>query len=227
MPFGELIVLNIVIGLLSAFSPCLFPLLPSYVALTLRSNQSRTTTFFSSFALIGGILTVFFSLGLVANLIGQFLLRNYSLFARIQGGLLIVAGLIMIKTPNFIYRISLPDSIENKLFNSDEDHNPLLFSYLVGLLFTIIAAPCASGYFLVAWTSLIGQNLINQFLLVIAFSLGAGFPFVLMSILTPELKGDIVGKVRQTSAGITIVLGMILVAVGAWLFIKVTPLYSI
>ena len=91
----SIMILNFLFGLLSAFSPCLFPLLPTYVATTLRSDNSRLKIFISSLFLILGLLTVFLLIGTISNLIGTFLLNNYVLFARIQGALLILAGIFI------------------------------------------------------------------------------------------------------------------------------------
>ena len=218
----EFLFVNIILGLLSAFSPCLFPLLPTYVAMILRTQESRKTVVFSSLFLISGLIVVFLFIGAISNLIGAFLISNYSLFAKIQGGLLILAGGLMIKTPAFIYRITLPDKVENWLYDEDRGKNrPYVFSFILGLLFTIIAAPCASGFFLYVWSTLIGQSFPSQFLLVLAFSLGVGTPFLLISVFLPDISGETVGKMHATTNYISKILGVILIGVGIFLILEV------
>ena len=39
MVLAELILTNFLLGLLSVFSPCLFPLLPSYIVVTLKEKS--------------------------------------------------------------------------------------------------------------------------------------------------------------------------------------------
>ncbi|MHA2504208.1 MAG: cytochrome c biogenesis CcdA family protein, partial [Candidatus Kariarchaeaceae archaeon] len=183
MAVAELLVINLILGLLSAFSPCLFPLLPSYVAMILQTKQSRRTVIFSSFFLILGLMVVFLFIGAISNSIGSFLISNYSLFAKIQGAILILAGLFMIRTPSFIYKITLPDRVENWLYDENRGASrPYLFSFMLGLLFTIIAAPCASGFFLFVWFTLAGQTFTSQVALVLAFAVGVGLPFLLIAL---------------------------------------------
>jgi len=220
----ELLLLNLIMGLLSSFSPCLFPLLPSYVAMTLRSNHSRLKIFLSSLFLISGLMVVFLSIGAISNLIGGFLLKNYALFAKIQGGILIIAGLLMIKTPGFIYEITLPDRLENWLYDENRSENrPYIFSFVLGLLFTIIATPCAAGFFLTVWGTLIGEAFGSQVLLVLAFSLGAGLPFMIMSLFLPQVRGDLINKMHSANSKISFVLGIFLVIIGIILIVDLLP----
>jgi len=169
-------------------------------------------------------MTVFLFVGTISNLIGRFLLENYSLFARIQGGILIFAGILMIWTPDFIYSITLPDKLENWLYDEDRSKNrPYIFNYVLGLLFTIIAAPCAAGFFLTVWGTLIGETVVSQIFLVLAFSLGAGLPFMFMSLFLPQVRSDIVSKMHSATSKISKGLGIMLIIVGVVLLFEVIP----
>ena len=207
------------LGLLSSFSPCLFPLLPTYVAINVKSESSQKQSFFSSIALILGILVVFLTLGLIVNAAFRvFLLRNYVTFARLQGSLIAVAGFFMIKTPKIFSKIQLPDRIYDMLYQDNVNRNPFLFSFGIGLIYTIIAAPCAGGYFLAVWSSLLGKTLLEQFILVLFFSIGAGFPFIFTSILLPQFRQDLMMKLHNASHKISVGLGIMLILAGIWLF---------
>ena len=206
-------------GLLSSFSPCLFPLLPSYVATAVRAKQSKKQAFISSLFLVAGILIVFFVIGLLSKFIGDFLLANLVLFSRIQGSLLIIAGLIMLKPPGFIYNIRLPDKLQQAIYNEESAKNMYIFSFGLGLVYTIIAAPCAAGYFLYVWISLAEFVILDQLFLVAAFSLGAGLPFIIMSLYLPQISGGTIGKIHSASSKITLVLGLVFIAIGIWLII--------
>lgn len=211
-------------GLLSSFSPCLFPLLPSYVATAVRAKQSKKQAFISSLFLIMGILIVFFSIGLLSKFIGDFLFQNQSLFSRIQGSLLVIAGLIMIKPPSFIYNIRLPDKLQQAIYNEESAKNMYIFSFGLGLVYTIIAAPCAAGYFLAVWILLAKFVLVEQLFLVAAFSLGAGLPFIIMSLYLPQISGGTIGKIHSASSKVTLVLGLIFIAIGVWLIIDTSKI---
>ncbi|MCH8906199.1 MAG: cytochrome c biogenesis protein CcdA, partial [Candidatus Heimdallarchaeota archaeon] len=197
---SELIIIHLLFGLLASFSPCLFPLLPSYVALTIQSKHNKKTIFISSLFLILGILTVFLTIGLISAQIGNFLLKNYSNFAKIQALLLILAGTVLIRPPNFFYKFQIPAKLENMLYNEDSARNPYLFNYIVGLSYTFIAAPCAGGIFIAVWRNMIASsNPIDPFLIIVAFSLGAGMPFLFMSLYLPTLNSQIIGRIQNAS----------------------------
>ncbi|MHA2250590.1 MAG: cytochrome c biogenesis CcdA family protein [Candidatus Kariarchaeaceae archaeon] len=217
----DVLIVNFLLGLLASFSPCLFPLLPSYVAITVRSKLTPKNTIISSFFLIAGILVVFFSLGLVTDKFGQFLLNNYSSFAKMEAILLFLAGILMIKTPSLLYKIKLPDRFERHLYSENEARNPFIFSFLVGLAYTVIATPCAAGFFLVSWDYLIGESFLNQFFIVLAFSLGAGLPFIVMSFYVPQVRGNVIDSLQNANQKITTALGVILILISIWLFSEV------
>lgn len=219
----EILVLNFLLGLLASFSPCMFPLLPSYVAITVKTEQSSRNTLLSSLFLIAGILVVFGFFGLIINLLGSFLIRNYSSFAKLQSIILVIAGVIMIKTPNLITKIHLPIRIERFLFTENKNQNIYVFNFLVGLSYTIIAAPCAASIFITVWANFIGKSIIYQFFIVLSFSFGAGLPFIIMSLYIPQIRSDIIGKIHNAQRKISITLGIILIFVGLWLYTEVSP----
>lgn len=217
MAFAELIVANITLGILSSFSPCLFPLLPSYIATQLKLKQSKFVSFLSSLALITGIIIVFLAIGLLSNSISGALLKNYATFATIQSLLLIFAGILLIKTPQFMYNIRLPEKLEAFLYNENAQRNSIFFSFILGLVYTIIAAPCAGALFLTVWNMLLGQSFVNQFILVFFFAVGAGFPFLFISLFVDELQPKTIGKIHSASSNISLFLGIIFVILGLYL----------
>ncbi|MCY3412586.1 MAG: cytochrome c biogenesis protein CcdA [Candidatus Heimdallarchaeota archaeon] len=214
----ELLVLNVTLGLLSSFSPCLFPLLPSYLANQLRMKQSKIESVFSSLALIAGIIVVFFSIGFLSTYIGEFLINNRNTLARIQALIILIAALILLISPQFMYNIKLPEKLENFIYSDEGQKNSLMFSFILGLVYTIIAAPCAGALFISVWAGMIGQTIFTQFLLVLAFAFGAGIPFLAMSLFVEEIKGETIGKIHATSSWVSRILGIIFLITAVWLF---------
>src|SRR3990172_6840964 len=87
-------------GVLSFLSPCVLPLIPSYVSfitgvsfdkLTSREDRARIRKLpiVNSLFFIGGFSTVFIALGASSSLLGQ-LLFDYQNALRIAGGILII-----------------------------------------------------------------------------------------------------------------------------------------
>ncbi|MHA2030855.1 MAG: hypothetical protein ACW99Q_15860, partial [Candidatus Kariarchaeaceae archaeon] len=150
-------------------------------------------------------------------------------FAKFQAVLFVIAGLLLIKTPSILYKIKLPDRFEAVLYSDNPNRNPFVFNFLIGLSYTVIAVPCAAGYFIVVWDTLVEVNFIDQFLIVLAFSFGAGLPFIIMSLYIPQVRSEIVGKIHNASRKISIVMGIILIIVAIWLFseVAIVPVPSI
>lgn len=89
-------------GLLSFLSPCVLPLVPSYLAFVtgmsledLQAGVNRKATFVHSLLFVLGFSLIFVLLGASASFLGQFF-RQYELWiARIGGIIIIVLGLHM------------------------------------------------------------------------------------------------------------------------------------
>lgn len=209
---------SILLGLLASFSPCLFPLMPSYLAIVANDNNAGRGKIFLSMLLLGaGIMIVFTLFGLLFNVaIGSFLIRNFGIFAIFQSILLITIGLLMIKTPQFIYNIQLPSSLNNILYKDGVQSRIGLLSFLVGLFYTIIALPCAFGYFILSWSLVLEATLIVKLFAFLAFTIGAIFPFMVIGLFIPELKSNFSGKIQQGSNYLKIALGFIILILGGY-----------
>ena len=89
-------------GILSFFSPCIFPLLPVYAGVLLDDQeQSKTFRFLGkdvawsglirTFCFIAGISLIFFILGFGAGFLGNLLYADW--FRYVMGGIIIILGL--------------------------------------------------------------------------------------------------------------------------------------
>ncbi len=213
-----LLSLNFVLGLLSSFSPCLFPLLPTFLAIQVSQKKETNTrqAIGSVTVLILGLLLV---LGLFATIttatIKQFLISNYIIFARVQATLLIIIGVWMLLFAKMGIEIPLPTRIENFLY-SEETKNTYLFAFILGISYTIIAAPCALGYFLTLWVSILSLPIFEQFMNLLVFAVGAGIPFLFISII-PKSKKFV--HMRSKYATFKKLIGGTLVVTGAYFWI--------
>src|SRR5918997_3401720 len=95
------ITISFTAGLLSFLSPCVLPLIPSYVSfitgLSLDDIQrSRRVTLIHSLLFVAGFTIVFLLLGATATVLGQVLLRQRDWVGRIGGVLVIVLGLYLL-----------------------------------------------------------------------------------------------------------------------------------
>lgn len=207
-------------GLLSALSPCLFPLFPNYVAVSMKRKSNLLSSVGSAVLLTAGILTVLLLFAWFASYtLTSFLIRNYFYFAIFQASILIISGIILVKTPSFIYNIKLPEKIENWIFSDDDSKNFYVLSYVLGLIFTIIAAPCASGYFLSVLAMSISKVFLEQTIILMSYSIGAGLPFLIFSVFNVKITGDTIGKIHWLNNRLSLFLGSILIIIGGWILI--------
>ena len=93
--------LAFVAGLLSFLSPCVLPLIPSYVGfltgLTLEELEVRRGTALThALWFVAGFSLIFIALGATASALGVLLLRSQVWIARIGGGVVILFGLYLL-----------------------------------------------------------------------------------------------------------------------------------
>ncbi len=83
------ILVAIYLGIATSFSPCLFTVLPSFLAFLTGGDTSRGKGILSAFSVILGILTVFLFLGLILDffneVISDFFNPNYVNFRFFEG----------------------------------------------------------------------------------------------------------------------------------------------
>src|SRR3712207_1646404 len=88
-------------GLLSFLSPCVLPLIPSYVTfitgLSLDDAQrARRTALVHALLFIAGFTIIFLALGATATVLGRVLRAQRQLIGQVGGALVIVFGLYML-----------------------------------------------------------------------------------------------------------------------------------
>ena len=102
--FGLLVAFSA--GLLSFLSPCVLPLVPSYVTfitgLSLEEvRSSRRTALIHALLFVLGFSLIFIALGATASVLGRVLFVARAWIARIGGALIIVFGLYLLGVFNF------------------------------------------------------------------------------------------------------------------------------
>jgi cytochrome c-type biogenesis protein len=200
-------------GLLSFLSPCVLPLVPSYIGfitgLGLEDiTRARRTTLVHALLFVVGFSAIFVLLGAGATLIGQLLLSYKTLIARIGGAMLIVLGLWMFGA--FQWGALSQD---RRVHLSDK---PLgyLGTILVGVAFGAGWTPCLgpilAGILMVAGSE---ANVGRGVLLLVAYSAGLAVPF-LISALAIERFFVFFQRFRSRLGLVNRVSGVLLIIVG-------------
>jgi cytochrome c-type biogenesis protein len=210
-------------GLLSFFSPCILPLVPSYlifisgITFTDYSETNlkkyRKTVLLHSFAFILGFSFVFVTLGLSSSLIGKFLTNYQTYIMRLGGLFLIVMGLYYLG----LIRIAFLN--QEKMIHLKRKPLGFLGSFMVGITFSLGWTPCVgpalSSILLLASTT---EEAFEGAYLLSAYSLGLAIPFIISSLLFHQLFGLLkryAYVVRYTMK----VMGALLLLVGLLLFL--------
>jgi len=195
-------------GIITFISPCLLPMLPIYISYFAGGGE-RTTgkTLKGALGFVAGFTVVFVSLGALAGTVGSFL-REYQTAVNIISGLIVIMfGL------NFlgVFRLNLFKGI-NRSVNTD---NMGFFSaFLFGVIFSIGWTPCV-GAFLGSALMLASQqaHVVQGMLMLLAYSLGLGIPFVFSAVLIDYLKSTF-NWIKRNYGIINMASGILLVLIG-------------
>jgi len=169
-------------GLLSFLSPCVLPLIPSYVGfltgLSVEELQVRRGTALAhALWFIVGFSLIFVALGATASAIGVALLHSQVWIGRIGGVIVVLFGLYLlgIVRPAFLMR-------ERKL---ELAHKPsgYLGSAVVGVTFGAAWTPCIGPILGAILTLAAAQTTVRQGMALLAvYALGLAIPFVITAL---------------------------------------------
>lgn len=207
-------------GLVSFFSPCVFPLVPAYVAnltgSTIEGGRvavNRKTVFTRSVAFIVGFSLVFVILGASASFLGGLLERYQDLISRIGGLLIIIFGMQMSGL------LKMKWFMNEKRFEMDTKKEKNIWrSGILGIVFAAGWSPCIglalSSILILAGSS--GTMGTGIFMLIV-YSLGLAIPFFAISVIvTYSLK--VIKNVNKWLGKISVVSGWLLILLGLLLF---------
>ena len=202
-----------VAGVLSFLSPCVLPLVPSYVSfitgLSLDElGERRWTAFTHALFFIGGFTLIFLALGATATALGRFLNYYQVWLERVGGALIIFFGLYMLGT----FRWGAM-SREKRVHLQDKPVG-YLGSALVGLAFGAGWTPCIGPILgsILLYTG--SQTSVGQgMLLLLAYSMGLAVPF-LVAALAVEKFIDWFKSYQRFMPLTTKIAGGVMVGVG-------------
>ena len=212
----------LVAGLISFISPCVLPIVPGYLSfisginVTQMKGDARPQGMarrvgITSLAFVLGFSTVFVTLGAAATLVGYYL-QQYKRELGMVGGVIIIilglhtAGILPIKWLLYEKRAE----VKTRPLG-------LLGAYVVGLAFAFGWTPCI-GPILGAILLYASQQatVTEGVLLLSAYSLGLGIPFVLSGLAINEFFAAF-GRIRRHMKAVEYVSGALLVGVGVLL----------
>jgi cytochrome c-type biogenesis protein len=208
--------LAVLAGLLSFVSPCVLPLLPVYLSFISgvgveQLGGQRRRLLGASLLFVAGFTVVFMLLGASAGGAGRLLLRYRQELMIAAGAFIALSGLVVagiIRLPKPAMRI-VPK------------HAGVGGAFLTGAALAIGWTPCV-GYVLGAILTMAAssQSVWTGSLLLLAYSIGLGVPFVLAA-LAFEWMTDRLSFVKRHYRGIQVGAGLLLFVFGVLLMLGV------
>lgn len=209
-----------VAGFLSFFAPCIFPLLPVYIAMLTDSENSKELKFgkftlrlapiFKTLVFVGGLSTTFIILGFGAGALGS--LINSDWFIRIGGLLVVILGLHQLE----IFHLGILNK-HKTIRIKKQSKNKYLNAYVLGFTFSFGWTPCVGpvlGAVLVT-SSTSGQAFYGAWLMVI-YTIGLALPFIIVAILSNVLLDKFeklekhLGKIKKIGGVLIVIMGLLL-----------------
>ena len=205
--------LSFTAGVLSFLSPCVLPLIPSYISfitgMSLDDMQrSRRTTFVHALLFVTGFTLVFLALGATATVLGRALHGQRDWVGRIGGALVIVLGLYLLGVFNIgAFARERRMHIANKPVG-------YVGTVFVGMAFAAGWTPCIGpilGGVLTYTASAADLN--RGLLLLFAYSLGLAVPFLLAAVMIERFM-TLFQRYRGAVVWMSRISGVLLVTVG-------------
>lgn len=195
-------------GIITFISPCLLPMLPIYISYFagggIRSGK-RTLAVAAGFVL--GFTLVFMALGALAGTVGSFLKSHQTAVNIVSGLVVIFFGLHFLG----VFKFNL---FRGSRRSMDTRELGFFSAILFGVIFSLGWTPCV-GAFLGSALMLASQqgHVLEGMLMLLAYSLGLGVPFLLSALLIDRLKSTF-DWIKRHYRVINLVCGGLLILVG-------------
>lgn len=206
-------------GLLSFFSPCILPLIPTYLSYMLgdyakaKKKNKNLSLIIRSLSFISGFTVIFILLGLSATFLGKFLIRNQSLLTTVGGVIIIIFGLHLtgIFEIKYFYRekkFELPSYLKGNLK-----------AFVMGLVLAVGWTPCIGPILSsILITASSRANIAEGGFLLLSYAIGLAVPFfltaVFMDYLLPKFKSfnKYLPIVNKVTGSLLIIFGLLMVS---------------
>ncbi len=211
-------------GLLSFISPCVLPLVPSYLSYitglsveNLANAEERqrfkSAIIVNSLLFIAGFSMVFIAFGASASLMGQILYEYQDIIRKVGGVLIIMFGLYLLGILKLKFFMT-----ERRLMQFEARPVGYLGSFLIGTAFAAGWTPCVGPVLgaILAYASTT-DSMGSGVVLLSSYSLGLGLPFFLtafgMDTFLSYFK-----KLRTYLGAVSFISGGLLVLVGIMIY---------
>ena len=225
-------------GILSFLSPCVLPLIPSYVSFitgisfedfkTGDKARIRKLTIINSSAFVIGFSTVFILLGISSSYVGKLMAVYYDHIRIVGGTIVIVLGLYVMGV------LKLDFLASEKRVHLKSKPRGYFGSYIVGLTFGAGWTPCIGpilgSILLIASTT---GSAWQGFMLLLIYSMGLAIPFMATSLAINTFISKFAAiqkymKVIMVISGLLLIgFGVILLTDKVYLLLSIAPDFGV
>ncbi|MDA0740099.1 MAG: sulfite exporter TauE/SafE family protein [Nitrospirae bacterium] len=211
-------------GLLSFVSPCVLPLVPSYVSyitgLSLEQltdaaerHRLRKTILVNSLLFIAGFSTVFIAFGASASFLGQVLYQYQDIIRKIGAVFIIVFGLYMVGLLKLKFFMT-----EHRLVEFRSRPVGYAGSFLIGTAFAAAWTPCVGPILgaILAYASTT-ESMQDGIMLLASYSAGLGLPLFITAFSVDSFL-NYFKKARLYLRGVSVVGGLFLILAGVLIY---------
>ena len=201
-------VISFLEGIITFISPCLLPMLPIYISYFAGGGERKTAkTVTCALGFVTGFTLMFMAMGALAGTVGSFL-RQYETAVNIVSGLVVIFfGLSFLG----VFQLRL---FQGSRYSVDAAKMGFFPALVFGIVFSVGWTPCV-GAFLGSALMLASQqgHLVEGMLMLLAYSMGLGIPFVLSAVLIDYLKSAF-NWIKRNYRVINAVCGGLLIFIG-------------
>ncbi len=209
-------------GLLLAFTPCIFPMIPILSGIIVGQGESVTTrkAFLLSLSYVTSSAFTYTIFGILAALFGS----NLQVIFQEPWVIAVFSGIFILLSFSMFgfYNLELPKSFQAKLHNSSDKHRDgsYLGAGIMGALSALIVGPCVAAP-LAGALIYIGQTgdviLGGSALFVMGFAMGT--PLLLLGASAGSLLPKAGHWLNSTKA----IFGVLMLAVSVWMLDRILP----
>lgn len=218
-PSGGAVALALTTGVITAFNPCGFAMLPAYlsyfVGATANDETPTTASRVARAGIVGstvtlGFVTVFGILGLLANELRSTIQKSSAYVALTTGVILFVLGVAMLR--GFEPKVSFLK------VKSVKKGSSLRAMYLFGVSYAVVSLSCGiQGFLTTVASAFRTDSLIDAGKVYAAFSIGMGLVVLVVSIAAALAQQAFLKAMRKVLPYINRISGVLLLLTGIYI----------
>ncbi len=210
---------SLAMGIISFVSPCILPLIPSYISYItgisydeLVSRESRrknmNIALFHSLAFVSGFSIIFVLLGATASMAGSILSQHLNAIRTVGGILIILMGVFVMDV------INIPLLQREVRIHLKSRPAGYMGTLVVGIIFGAGWTPCIGPFLGSVLALAMTTRTLNTGVALLAFySIGLGVPFILSAVAISAFLSSF-DRLKKHFKAIKITSGVILIAMG-------------